>query len=90
MRYGRGMTVDLAIARIRAFAAFRGWSRARLASEAGMHDTTLRHFHEVDWNPRAETIRRLEAVIPDDFELGAALPERQAEPRPPLHRDRAA
>lgn len=60
-------TVDQTIRRIRAYAEFRKWKKSRLAVEAGMPDTTLRDFHKADWNPTAETLRRLEAIIPTDF-----------------------
>ncbi len=62
-------TIVHSIERIRAFAAARGWTKSRLAREAGMIDTTLRDFHKDSWNPTAETIRRIEAIIPDDFSL---------------------
>lgn len=61
-------TIDHSIARIRAFAASRGWKKSRLAKEAKVNDTTLRSFHEPDWNPTAETLRQLESIIPADFE----------------------
>lgn len=32
-----------------------------------MQDTTLRGFDKEDWNPTAETLRRLEAILPPDF-----------------------
>ena len=60
--------LDTAIERIRAYARNRGWKKSRLAKEAGMADTVLRDFDEPDWNPTADTIRRLEAVIPAKFE----------------------
>ncbi len=59
--------VDHAIARIRAYARHRGWKKSRLASEAGMQDTTLRDFDKEGWNPTADTLRRLEAIVPPDF-----------------------
>ena len=59
--------IDGAIARIKAYAAARGWSKSRLAKEAGIGDTTLRHFAQPDWNPTIETLRRLEAIIPAEF-----------------------
>ena len=61
------VNVDKAIARIRAYAASRSWTKSRFAHEAGIIDTTLRDFHKSDWNPQADTLRRLEAVIPSDF-----------------------
>lgn len=62
------MSIDDAIDRIRAYAAFRGWRKSRLAAEAGMRDTTLRDFDRNDWNPTADTLRRLEAIVPEGFE----------------------
>jgi len=59
--------IDGAIVRIKAYAAARGWSKSRLAKEAGVGDTTLRHFGRPDWNPTIETLRRLEAIIPVEF-----------------------
>jgi ribosome-binding protein aMBF1 (putative translation factor) len=59
--------IDLAIARIRAFARHKSWPKSRLAREAGMRDTVLRDFDNPKWNPTAETVRRLEAIIPSDF-----------------------
>lgn len=59
--------IDGAIARIKAYAAARGWSKSRLAKEAGLGDTTLRHFGRSGWNPTIETLRRLEAIIPAEF-----------------------
>ena len=59
--------VDAAIARIRAFATSKGWRKSRLAAEAGMSDTTLRNFDDPCWSPTADTLRRLEAIIPVDF-----------------------
>lgn len=62
--YLRGMGIDGALARVRAYRSEMGWSRARLAAAAGIQDTVLRHLDEEGWNPTAETVRRLEAVIP--------------------------
>jgi 3,4-dihydroxy 2-butanone 4-phosphate synthase / GTP cyclohydrolase II len=57
-------SLDTAINRIRAYARKQGWKKSRLAKEAGMSDTVLRDFDKPDWNPTADTIRRLEAIIP--------------------------
>jgi ribosome-binding protein aMBF1 (putative translation factor) len=51
------------IQRIRDYAADQGWSKTRLAMEAGLSDTTLRHFHSELWNPTVNTLRKLEAAI---------------------------
>jgi ribosome-binding protein aMBF1 (putative translation factor) len=60
--------IDAAIARIRSYALHRGWKKSRLAAEAGLSDTTLRDFDGDRWNPTAETIRTIEAIIPADFQ----------------------
>ena len=59
--------VDATISRIRAYALFRDWKKSRLATEAGLNDTTLRDFDDPTWNPRAKTLRKLESIIPADF-----------------------
>jgi 3,4-dihydroxy 2-butanone 4-phosphate synthase/GTP cyclohydrolase II len=61
------MGIEDAIARVRAYAESKGWRKSRLAKEAGLKDTTLRHFDRPTWNPTADTLRRLEAVIPAEF-----------------------
>lgn len=68
-------TIDAAIARIRAFAAAKGWAKSRLAVEAGLSVNALRDFDHDDWNPRIETIRQLERLIPADFEAVAEAGE---------------
>lgn len=60
--------IDQAIARVRYFASSQGWTKSRLAKEAGLQDTTLRSFHDPEWNPTAQTLRAIEAIIPSDFD----------------------
>ena len=60
--------IDAVLARLRAFAAHRDWAPSRFAVEAGLAPNTLRDFHSPDWNPRPETIRKLEALIPADWQ----------------------
>lgn len=60
-------TIELSIQRIRSYAKAKGWPPSRLAKEAGMGNTTLRNFHNPDWNPTASILKRLEGVIPDGF-----------------------
>ena len=68
MRYGLRMSVDQAIERIRAFARANQIPKSRLALLAGMRDTVLRNFDKDSWNPTAETLRRLESLIPEEFQ----------------------
>lgn len=62
------------IARLRAWSAAKGWTKSRFAIEAGLRDTTLRDFHEADWNPTREILGRLEAVVPSHWQIGDPLP----------------
>ena len=54
------------IARIRAHAAAKNWSKTKLAKEAGLHFNTLRDFDDEDWNPRLGTLQKLEALLPEN------------------------
>lgn len=67
-------TTPAVIARLRAWASARGWTKSRFAVEAGLRDTTLRGFHDEDWNPTREILARLEAVVPTDWQAGDPVP----------------
>lgn len=71
------MSISQTIERIRSFAAHMGWKRNRLAKEANLQRTTLRHFHNERWNPTRETIEKLERVIPADFTAPAKPKKRK-------------
>ncbi|MBA4047870.1 MAG: 3,4-dihydroxy-2-butanone-4-phosphate synthase, partial [Sphingomonas sp.] len=51
------------IDRIRHLVTEGGMSRSGLARAAGLHANTLRDIDAPDWNPTAETLRKLEAVL---------------------------
>ena len=57
------MNIDALMANARSSAARLGWSKTRLAREAGMSDTVLRDFDRASWNPTAKTLRRLLATL---------------------------
>ncbi len=61
------MLIDLCIQRIRLFAQTHRLKRATLARTANIPEATIRKFGTEDWNPTAETLRRLEKIIPSDF-----------------------
>jgi hypothetical protein len=64
--------VDFIIARIRSWAKSQGLSRTALARLAQLpHHTSLRGFESPTWNPTADMLRRLEALVPNDFYLDA-------------------
>lgn len=63
------MHIDATIQRIRAFARAQGWSVYKLAAEAKLGSTqTLMRMYDPDWSPRADTLRKLEAIIPPEFD----------------------
>jgi 3,4-dihydroxy 2-butanone 4-phosphate synthase/GTP cyclohydrolase II len=56
------MATDL-IDKVRRLVTEGGMSRSGLARAAGLHANTLRDLTEVDWNPTAETLNKLERVL---------------------------
>jgi ribosome-binding protein aMBF1 (putative translation factor) len=61
------MMIDQAISRVRAYRRHRGWSILRFAKEVGIGESTIRRMDHPSWSPTADTLRKLESVIPDDF-----------------------
>ncbi|MDP3907086.1 3,4-dihydroxy-2-butanone-4-phosphate synthase [Novosphingobium sp.] len=53
------------IDRVRRLVTDGGMSRAGLARAAGLHANTLRDCTDADWNPTAETLRKLERFLAD-------------------------
>ena len=62
------------IERIRRLVTDGGMSRAGLARAAGLHANTLRDCTEADWNPTAETLRKLEVFLWDSDEAPVLVP----------------
>lgn len=58
---------DYAIARLRAFLNQTGVAKSRLAINAEVAEGSVRDVHDPEWNPTAETLRRLEKAIPEEF-----------------------
>ena len=56
------MSIDL-VTRIRNAVAERGISRSGLARAAGLHPNSLRSLDEADWNPTADTLKKLERYL---------------------------
>lgn len=67
MKKNQPTNIDSCIQRIVRFADSKGWRKARLAKEADVQSSTIRHLGNDDWNPTASTLRKLEAIIPHDF-----------------------
>ncbi len=55
-------------ARVRAWLASVETSRAKIAADAGVDEKTVRLAAVDGWNPTLETLSKLEAVIPSDFQ----------------------
>lgn len=74
--------VDVVIARIRAYMARSHLTRGGIAAKAGLQESSIRYIAQPDWNPTAETLRKLTAVIPPNFLV--STPEvREFAPAPP-------
>lgn len=54
--------------RVRAWLASAEESRAKIATQAGVHEKTIRLATTEKWNPTADTLARLEALIPHDWQ----------------------
>ncbi len=62
------------IEKLRAHVANGGVSRSGLARAAGLHANTLRDLDAPDWNPTAETLRKLEAYLSANDDRPALVP----------------
>ncbi|MDY0882284.1 multiprotein-bridging factor 1 family protein [Dongia soli] len=63
------MHIDLSISRVRHYRLAQGWSVLRLAKAAGVNESTIRKIDDPNWSPVADTLRRLERIIPQDFDV---------------------
>jgi 3,4-dihydroxy 2-butanone 4-phosphate synthase / GTP cyclohydrolase II len=62
------------INKVRAHIAEGGVSRSGLARAAGLHANTLRDLDAPDWNPTAETLRKLEHYLSANDDTPALVP----------------
>ena len=60
--------VDQSIHRIRTFLEEKEIAKSRLAVMAGVPEGCTRGVYNSDWNPTLDTLRKLERVIPEDFQ----------------------
>jgi len=65
--YAGGMSIEAVLDRIRAFSRMPGMSKTRLGEMAGVHRNALRDMDHPTWSPTANTVRKLESVIPPDW-----------------------
>ncbi|MTJ81756.1 MAG: hypothetical protein F8N37_12160 [Telmatospirillum sp.] len=61
------MLIEQAMQRVRAFRTARGWSILRFAKESGLNESTIRRMDRPDWSPTADTLKKLESIVPNDF-----------------------
>jgi 3,4-dihydroxy 2-butanone 4-phosphate synthase / GTP cyclohydrolase II len=64
----------LLIEKLRAHIIVGGVSRSGLARAAGLHANTLRDMDTSDWNPTAETLRKLESYLAANDDRPALVP----------------
>ncbi len=62
------------IEKLRSLVTDGGMSRSGLARAAGLHANTLRDLESPDWNPTAETLRKLETFIFSNDDAPALVP----------------
>lgn len=62
------------ITKLRALVHDGGLSRSGLARAAGLHANTLRDLDQPDWNPTAETLRKLESYLFSNDDTPALVP----------------
>lgn len=66
-----GMTplVSQSVARVRAWLAASEETKTKIAADAGVDDKTVRlALKAAPWNPTAETLERLEKLIPPNWQ----------------------
>ncbi len=62
------------IEKLRSLVTDGGLSRSGLARAAGLHANTLRDLDQADWNPTAETLRKLESYLFANDDRPALVP----------------
>lgn len=63
------MMIDKAIERVRAYRRAKGWPKLKFANMAGVRESTIRQMDRPGWNPKVETLRRLESIIPQGYRV---------------------
>jgi|GEM_PF-2527100 len=76
---GEPVSLAAAVARIRAWRAANDWAPSRYAAEAGVSDATTRNMQDEAWAPTLRTLKKLEELIPADWQAGDPLPPVEAD-----------
>lgn len=66
--------IDRSLRNVRDLIA-RSPNKSEVARRAGLDEKSVRQASAKDWNPRAETLARLVALLPKDWQAGDTLPE---------------
>jgi transcriptional regulator with XRE-family HTH domain len=61
------MGIEQTIERVRVYRRETGVSRSAFARQAGLGPNALSAMDRPDWSPNADTLRKLEALIPSDW-----------------------
>jgi ribosome-binding protein aMBF1 (putative translation factor) len=57
------LQIDMLISKLRSSRKKIGWSKNKLAKEAGIRESTLRKMNEQTWNPNTKTLRKIETAL---------------------------
>ena len=66
--------IDRSLRNVRDLIA-RSPNKSEVARRAGLDEKSVRQAGSKDWNPRAETLARLVALLPKDWQAGDTLPD---------------
>lgn len=66
---------ETTLSRLRDWIARSGRSYADIAAAAGVDEKSVRQARHEGWNPRATTLKKLEAVLPKDWPAGEPVSE---------------
>jgi hypothetical protein len=66
--------IDRSLRNVRDLLA-RSPNKSEVARRAGLDEKSVRQAGAKDWNPRAQTLARLVALLPNDWQAGDTLPD---------------
>jgi predicted transcriptional regulator len=61
-------TIDNIVNKIRKFRKDMGYAKFKLATLADVPEGCVREIDKSTWNPTVSTLRKIERVVPDDFQ----------------------
>jgi hypothetical protein len=75
MQDERATVTEATLANLRDWIARSGRSYAEIAAAADVDEKSVRQARQEGWNPRATTLKKLEAVMPEGWRAGDPVPE---------------